>query len=61
MMRMKESNMKENIMKYMNNIKKIELSEEDKEFEEYAKLFKEKFGRNAYIAKPSGTKKLLKQ
>ena len=40
----------------MNNIENINLSEEDKEFEKYLKLFKEKFGRNAYIAEPSGTK-----
>ncbi len=49
--------MEENIIKYMNNIEKIELSKEDKEFEKYLKLFKERFGRNAYIAEPSGTRK----
>lgn len=49
--------MEENIIKYMNNIEKTELSKEDKEFEKYFKLFKERFGRNAYIAEPSGTKK----
>lgn len=49
--------MEENIIKYMNNIEKTELSKEDKEFEKYLKLFKERFGRNAYIAEPSGTKK----
>ncbi len=48
--------MEENIINYMNNIENINLSEEDKEFEKYLKLFKEKFGRNAYIAEPSGTK-----
>lgn len=48
--------MKENIMNYINNIEKTELSKEDKEFEKYLKLFKERFGRNAYIAEPSGTK-----
>lgn len=30
---------------------------EEKEFEKYCKLFKERFGRNAYIAEPSGTMK----
>ncbi len=49
--------MEENIIKYMNNIEKTELSKEDKEFEKYLKLFKERFGRNAYIAEPSGTRK----
>ena len=49
--------MEENIIKYMNNIEKTELSKEDKEFEKYLKLFKDRFGRNAYIAEPSGTKK----
>lgn len=34
----------------------IKLAQEDKEFEKYLKVFKEKFGRNAYIAEPSGTK-----
>lgn len=48
--------MEENIINYMNNIEKTELSKEDKEFEKYLKLFREKFGRNAYIAEPSGTK-----
>lgn len=48
--------MEENIINYMNNIEKTELFREDKEFEKYLKLFKERFGRNAYIAEPSGTK-----
>lgn len=48
--------MDENIINYMNDIENTNLSEEDKEFEKYLKLFKEKFGRNAYIAEPSGTK-----
>lgn len=33
-----------------------ELSDEEKEFEKYCKLYKEKFGKRAYIAEPSGTK-----
>ncbi len=48
--------MDENIINYMNNIENTNLSKEDKEFEKYLKLFKERFGRNAYIADPSGTK-----
>ena len=48
--------MNENIINYMNNIENTNLSEEDKEFEKYLKLFKDRFGRNAYIAEPSGTK-----
>lgn len=51
-----EFKMDENIINYMNNIENTNLSEKDKEFEKYLKLFKEKFGRNAYIAEPSGTK-----
>ena len=34
--------MDENIINYMNNIENTNLSEEDKEFEKYLKLFKEK-------------------
>lgn len=49
--------MEENIIDYITNIGKTTLSKEDEEFEKYLKLFKEKFGRNAYIAEPSGTKK----
>lgn len=48
--------MDENIINYMNDIENTNLFEEDKEFEKYLKLFKERFGRNAYIAEPSGTK-----
>ena len=32
------------------------LTDEDKEFEKYCKLYEEKFGKRAYIAVPSGTK-----
>lgn len=32
------------------------LSEEDKEFEKYCKLYEERFGKKAYVAEPSGTK-----
>ena len=47
--------MDENIIN-LNNIENTNLSKEDKVFEKYLKLFKERFGRNAYIADPSGTK-----
>lgn len=33
-----------------------ELSEEDKEFEKYCKLYEERFGKKAYVAEPNGTK-----
>ena len=33
-----------------------ELSGEEKEFEKYCKLYEEKFGKQAYVAEPSGTK-----
>lgn len=36
---------------------KKELTDEDKEFRYYCELYKEKFGKHAYIAAPSGTRK----
>lgn len=33
-----------------------ELSEEDKEFEKYCKLYEERFSKKAYVAEPNGTK-----
>ena len=48
--------MEENIINYINKIENVELSKEDKQFEKYLNLFKKRFGRNAYIAEPSGTK-----
>ena len=39
-----------------NSIEKV-LSKEEQEFEKYCKLFKERFGRTAYIAEPNGTMK----
>ena len=48
----------ENFMtKLLSNSTEQVLSEEEKEFDKYCKLFKERFGRNAYIAVPSGTMK----
>lgn len=49
----------EKVKKYMNDFidKEIEQpSNIDSEFIEYSKLYKEKFGKNAYIAMPGGTK-----
>jgi len=49
----------EKVKKYMNDFidKEIEQpSNIDSEFLEYSKLYKEKFGKNAYIAMPGGTK-----
>ena len=49
----------EKAKKYMNDFidKEVEQSSNiDSEFLEYSKLYKEKFGKNAYIAVPSGTK-----
>lgn len=49
----------ENVKKYMNDFVDNEIeqpSDIDSEFLEYSKLYKEKFGKNAYIAMPSGTK-----
>ena len=33
-----------------------ELTAEEKEFENYCKLYEERFGKRAYIAEPSGTR-----
>lgn len=45
--------------KFLNDIadgKVIDSTDEDKEFIKYSKLFKERFGREPYIAEPNGTK-----
>jgi 8-oxo-dGTP diphosphatase len=42
--------------KFIDEYKEDELSEEDKEFQKYCKLYEERFGKHAYIAEPSGTK-----
>lgn len=44
------------ITDFMTNVEEKTLSDEDKEFEKYCKLYEEKFGKRAYIAEPSGTK-----
>lgn len=51
-----EDNLIENINKFIDSFKDEELSEVDKEYNKYCELYKSKFGKNAYIAEPSGTK-----
>ena len=57
---LKEKQLRKNVEKYMNKIiddyKSASLTEEDKDFEKYCKLYEEKFGKRAYIAEPNGTK-----
>lgn len=57
---LKEKQRHKNVEKYMNKImdeyKPTPLTEKDREFEKYCKLYEEKFGKQAYIAEPSGTK-----
>ncbi len=50
-------NIEEFMSKYISNSTERSLSEEEKEFKKHCKLFKERFGRDAYIAEPSGTMK----
>lgn len=50
-------NIEDFMSQFLSNSPEKVLSEEEKEFEKYCKLFKERFGRNAYIAIPSGTMK----
>lgn len=54
---MEKRNIEDFMSEYVSGLTKENLSEEEKEFEKYCKLFKERFGRNAYIAEPSGTMK----
>lgn len=54
---MENKNIEDFMSKFLSNSTENSLSEEEKEFEKYCKLFKERFGRNAYIAEPSGTMK----
>lgn len=50
-------NIKDVMDEFISGVTKENLSEEEKEFQEYCQLFQERFGRNAYIAEPSGTMK----
>jgi len=52
---MGNKNLEEFMSEFISESAKESLSEEEKEFEKYCKLFRERFGRNAYIAEPSGT------
>ena len=54
---MENKNIENFMTKLLSNSTEQVLSEEEKEFDKYCKLFKERFGRNAYIAVPSGTMK----
>lgn len=44
------------VEEFMNKIIDEEINK-DSEFEKYCELYKEKFGKRAYIAQPNGTKK----
>lgn len=55
---MRNRNIEEFMSKYVSNSIKESLSVEEKEFGKYCKLFKERFGRDAYIAEPGRTRKL---
>ena len=46
---MEKSNIEDFMSEYISGSTKENLSKEEKEFEKYCKLFKERFGRNAYI------------
>lgn len=54
---MENKNIDEFVSSFISESTKENLSEEEKEFEEYCELFRKRFGRNAYIAEPSGTVK----
>lgn len=51
---MENSKLEDFINDFTNN--NIASDEKDKEFIKYSKLFKERFGREPYIAEPNGTK-----
>lgn len=53
---MTNKNVEEFMNKLIDGTEIKPLSEEEKEFEKYCKLYEEKFGKRAYIAEPSGTK-----
>lgn len=44
------------MFKFIDEYEPTSLTEEEKEFEKYCKLYEEKFGKHAYIAEPSGTR-----
>lgn len=53
---MENSKLEDFINDFTNINDTINLTDVDKKFLEYSKLFKERFGREPYIAEPSGTK-----
>lgn len=52
----KENKVKEFMNKVIDEYESTSLSEKDKEFDKYAKLYEERFNKRAYIPEPSGTK-----
>lgn len=52
----KEFEVSRTMFKLADEYEPKELTEEEKEFEKYCNLYKEKFGKKAYIAEPSGSK-----
>ncbi|MCI8587110.1 MAG: hypothetical protein HFJ49_00675 [Clostridia bacterium] len=46
----------ENLNKIIGEYKPKSLTGEEQEFNKYCELYKEKFGKNAYIAEPNGTR-----
>ena len=53
----KENKVEEFMNKIIEEYEPTTLSEEDKEFDKYKKLYKERFNKRAYIPMPSCTKK----
>lgn len=52
----KNQNLEDYMNKFIDEADNAEISKEDNEFIKYCELYKEKFGKHAYIAEPSGTK-----
>ena len=51
-----ENKVEDFMNKLIDEYEEEELSEEDKEFDKYCKLYEERFEKHAYIAEPAGTK-----
>ena len=56
-MKENENKVKDYLNKLIEEYEPTPLTEDDEEFEKYCKLYKERFGKNAYIAEPSESKK----
>ena len=52
----KEEKLKKYMDKFTDDYEPESLTEEDKEFQNYCKLYEEKFGKQAYIAELGGSK-----